>query len=238
MRSFRLNVADEDPLTYLPRKPVREYGRGRVIYDADNPSLELFVVILGRVKITNFAEDGAQTTARIVCTEGLFGERCLVGSSCATESATALDRVTVMSWSQQELEAYIEQEPRLGIALSQHMVRQCLSLQDRIESMAIYKTRERVMLALLQLGRELGTSMPDGAMRARSLTHRTIAEFVGTSREIVSVQMNRLRRLGLIRYSRKNMDIYLNELRDHMKREGINPPQASEELAARAGVSV
>jgi CRP-like cAMP-binding protein len=231
----RLNVADEDPLTYLPRKPVREIGRGRVIYDADNPSSELFVVILGRVKITNHAEDGAQTTARIICTEGLFGERCLIGSSGAVETATALDTVSLMSWSRLELEAYIEQEPRLGIALAQYIVRQCLSLQDRIESMAIYKTRERVMLSLLQLARELGTPMPDGALRTRSLTHRTIAEFVGTSREIVSVQMNRLRRLGLIRYSRKNIDIYVNELRDHMKREGVTAPQATEELAARAG---
>ncbi|HEX3877657.1 MAG TPA: Crp/Fnr family transcriptional regulator [Bryobacteraceae bacterium] len=237
MKNFRLQVADEDPLTYLPRKPVREFGRGRAIYDAENPSSDLFVVILGRVKITNYADDGAQTTARIVCAEGLFGERCLIGSSGAVEMATALDPVTLMSWNHHELETYIEQEPRLGIALAQHMVRQCLSLQDRIESMAIYKTRERVMLALLQLARELGTPMPDGALRTRSLTHRTIAEFVGTSREIVSVQMNRLRRLALIRYSRKNIDIYVNELRDHMKREGINPPQAAEELAARAGAA-
>jgi hypothetical protein len=34
-----------------------------------------------------------------------------------------------------------------------------------------------------------------------------IAEHVGTSREIVSAQMNRLRKLGIVRYSRKFIDV-------------------------------
>jgi CRP-like cAMP-binding protein len=185
------------------------------------------------VKIVNHADDGDLTTARIVPTEGLFGERCLVGASAPRESAIALDNVTVMAWSRDDIERYIGEEPRLGIALAQFMVRQCVSLQDRIESMAMHKTRDRVMLALLQLGRELGSSTPDGAMRVGNLTHHTIAEFVGTSREIVSVQMNRLRRLGLIGYSRRHLDIYVTDLRDYIQREGISLPQAAEELASR-----
>ena len=237
MKRLTSNVADEDPLTYLPRRPLREYARGRVIYDEQNLPTELSVVILGRVKITNHADDGGLATARIVRAEGIFGERCLVGASIPRESAVALDNVTLMSWSRDDIERYIAEEPRLGIALSQYMVRQCVSLQDRIESMAMHKTRDRVMLALLQLGRELGTPAPDGAMRVGCLTHHTIAEFVGTSREIVSVQMNRLRRLGLIRYSRRYLDVYLGELRDHIQREGVSLPQAAEELASRAGGS-
>ena len=113
----------------------------------------------------------------------------------------------------------IEREPRLGIALSQYLVRQCLELQDRIESMAVHKTPERVMLALLQLASDLGTQAPDGAMRVASLTHHTIAEFVGTSREIVTFQMNRLRRMGLIRYSRKFIDVYSAAMRENLKQQ-------------------
>jgi hypothetical protein len=40
----------EDPLTYLPRKPVQEFAKRRVIYDPQQPSDHLYVVILGRVK--------------------------------------------------------------------------------------------------------------------------------------------------------------------------------------------
>jgi CRP/FNR family transcriptional regulator len=211
----------EDPLTYLPRKPVREFGKRRVIYSQEQPSDSLYVVILGRVKVTSTASDGLETIGRIVCAEGLFGESALVGNSGRSESAVALDNVTIMAWTRQEIETQIEREPRLGIALSQYLVGQCIELQDRIESMAVYKTPERVMLSLVQLATTLGTPMPDGSTRLGSLTHHTIADFVGTSREIVTFQMNRLRRLGLLRYSRKNIDVYTEAMQDVLRGQGV-----------------
>ena len=81
----------EDALTYLPRKPLQEFSRERVIYGPQQPSESLYVVILGRVKISSTADDGCQTVSRIVRTEGLFGEACLVGSMARPETATALD---------------------------------------------------------------------------------------------------------------------------------------------------
>jgi CRP/FNR family transcriptional regulator len=205
-----------------------------VIYDAENPSVDLYVVILGRVKISNTADDGCQTVGRIVRAEGLFGESCLIGPLDRNESATALDNVTLMSWSRADIELQVEREPRLGIALSQYLVRQCLELQDRIESMAVHKTPERVMLALLQLASDLGTLAPDGSTRVAALTHHTIAEFVGTSREIVTFQMNRLRRMGLIRYSRKYIDIYTQAMRENLKQQGMSIPRGSLEVMQRA----
>jgi CRP-like cAMP-binding protein len=234
MRSANTALVYEDPLTYLPRKPVQEYAKGRVIYDAQHPPSDLYVVILGRVKISNVADDGGQTIGRIVRAEGLFGESCLVGPLNRNESASALDNVTLMSWSRAEIEQQVEREPRLGIALSQYLVRECLELQDRIESMAVHKTPERVMLALLQLATDLGTPAPDGATRVASLTHHTIAEFVGTSREIVTFQMNRLRRSGLIRYSRKFIDVYTGAMRESLKQQGASIPRGTEEIAQRA----
>ncbi|HEY2016311.1 MAG TPA: Crp/Fnr family transcriptional regulator [Bryobacteraceae bacterium] len=216
-----IQMSIEDPLTYLPRKPVREFGKRRVIYSQEQPSDSLYVVILGRVKVTSTASDGLETIGRIVCAEGLFGESALVGNSGRSESAVALDNVTIMAWTRQEIETQIEREPRLGIALSQYLVGQCIELQDRIESMAVYKTPERVMLSLVQLATTLGTPMPDGSTRLGSLTHHTIADFVGTSREIVTFQMNRLRRLGLLRYSRKNIDVYTEAMQDVLRGQGV-----------------
>jgi CRP/FNR family transcriptional regulator, cyclic AMP receptor protein len=211
----------EDPLTYLPPKPVQQFAKGRVIYDVQQPSDQLYVVTLGRVKITNTSEDDGQMVARIIPAEGLFGEAALIGARRHTECAVALDNVTLMSWSGAEIETQIEREPRLGLALSQYLVRQYIELQDRIESIAAYKTPERVMLALMQLADSLGTPMADGAVRVGSLTHQTIAEYVGTSREIVTFQLNRLRRLGLLRYSRKHLDIYMRPMQDMLREQAI-----------------
>jgi CRP-like cAMP-binding protein len=205
---------------YLSRKPAQEAPKGTIIYGPELPHDHLYLVIVGRVRITHASLDGGHTIGRIVRAEGLFGETSLSGQTVRTESAVAMDDVTLMSWRRDEVEQQIEREPKLGLALCKLLVRQALELQDRIESMAVYKTPERVVFALLQLAEDLGTAMPDGTVRISSLTHHTLAEYVGTSREIVTFQMNRLRRLGLIRYSRQFIDVEPKALRESLKEAG------------------
>lgn len=225
----------EDPLTYLPRKALVEYGRGRTIYSVHQPSDKLYLVVLGRVKVTTTAMDGYEMIGRIVCADGLFGESVLVGGRIS-ESAVALDGSTIMAWTRDDIEKQIEREPRLGIALTQYMVRQTIALQERIESMAVHKTPERVMVALAQLADMLGNRMEDGTTRIGSLTHQTIAEYVGTSREIVTFQMNRLRRLGLIRYTRRFIDVSTEAIEAQLRREGIRVPhEAQPHITQMAG---
>ena len=84
---------------------------------------------------------------------------------------------------------------------------------------------------MAQLARSLGTPLPDGSTRLASLTHHTIAEYVGTSREIVIFQMNRLRRLGLVRYTRRYIDIYVQALDQMLRHRGIAMPETSAEDA-------
>ena len=238
MHGAKPGLSYEDPLIYLPRKPVHEISKGRVIYDEINPPDHLYLVVLGRVKVSSMNDEGQQSISRILRTEGLFGEACLTGAPRDGESATTLDNVMLMGWDRAEIEMRIEQDPRLGIALFQYMVHQCLELKDRIETMAVHKTPERVMLGLLQLAGDLGTETVDGSTRIAHLTHDTIAEFVGTSREIVTCQMNRLRRSGLIRYSRRHLDVYTQAMFEELKREGISIPLGAEALAKAAGLQV
>ena len=79
-------VTCEDALTYLPRKPLIEFAKGRVIYGGHQPCESLYVVILGRVKVNNTGDDGCQIISRIVCAEGLFGEPALIGASARSGS--------------------------------------------------------------------------------------------------------------------------------------------------------
>jgi CRP/FNR family transcriptional regulator, cyclic AMP receptor protein len=221
----------EDALNYLPRKPLLEFAKGRVIYDAQQPAANMYLVVSGRVKVSTTAEDGCQTIVRIVASEGLFGEGALLGQGARPEQALALETVNTMAWPALEVEAQIEREPKLGIALAQYLVARCIDLEDRIESMAFYKTPERVAIALLQLAASLGEESADGTTRVPSLTHHVIAEFVGTSREIVTFQMNRLRRLGLLRYSRRYIDVNVVAIQETLRERRIYTPLGQREPA-------
>jgi CRP/FNR family cyclic AMP-dependent transcriptional regulator len=228
-------VSFEDPLALLPRKPVQQFARKRVIYDPQRPGDGLYVVVAGRVKVSQSVTDGTETIIRIVSTDGIFGESAMLGSSGKYESAVTIEPVKVMAWSAAEIESHIVREPRLGLALVQYMVRQCMTMEERIQCMAICKTPERVALALVQLADATGVALEDGALRMGGFTHHTLAEYVGTSREIVTFQLNRLRRLGLVKYTRKNIDVYRTAILAKIRERNAVVPTVAEKMETAAG---
>jgi CRP-like cAMP-binding protein len=206
----------EDALAYLPRKEMVRYRRGHVIYDQTRPSVGIYLMLHGRVKACVTLEDGTQAALGIYARDDFFGEAGLLGLPAYPERATTLEDTAVMIWTRAEIEEQVEQHPRLGMALVQMAVARCLDLETRLEALANEKTPARVARALAEFAERQGTPKEDGAVFVPPLTHQLIAEYVGTSREIVTFQMNQLRQLGLIRYSRRGIDVYLQALKEHM----------------------
>jgi len=181
-----------------------EYAKGSVIYSEKCGSL--YLVAFGRVKVSRVLADGHETAVRIVPPGRLFGECSLINAD-AGECAISLDLVRVMAWSRSEIEHQIDTNSRLGLALLEEFALAVSEMQDRLQAMATRQTLERVMLSLLQLQRTLGVPQADGTMRMAALTQMVIAAHAGTTREIATTQMIRLRKLGMVRYSRKFIDV-------------------------------
>lgn len=217
----------QDVLMYLPRKGVTGYRKGQVIFAEHQPPMGLQLVVQGRVKVSIPLEDGTQTVVNIFTTDDFFGERSLLGTQPGIERATALDNVTLMSWTSQEIEEEVARQPGLGIALLQMLVRRGLDYEERLQFFALHNAAERVAASLLRFAARLGVRDEDGSIRIAPLTHQVISEYVGTSREIVTSQMNFLRQKGYLRYSRKGIQIYEDALRDHLRAgsgQGIGYP--------------
>jgi CRP-like cAMP-binding protein len=215
------DMVKHDALNYLPSTRILEFPRRCAIYEPTRPVSRLYLALSGRVKIFCTADTGAQTLLRVIGPEEFFGESTVLPSENALrESAVALDTAQVMCWTTEEVQDRIEKEPRLALALCEYFGWQNVLLRERITTIANYKTGPRVTLALIQLGRTNGATTPEGATRITGLTHQAIADYVGTSREIVTSEMNRLRRLGYVSYSRLHTDIYLSALTEWMRQQG------------------
>lgn len=207
----------EDALMYLPRRGVAEYRKGHIIFEEHNPSQGLHLVVQGRVKVTIPLHNGAQTLIDVFTTDDFFGENSILGFAHCAERAVALDAVSLMSWTSQEIEEQVERQPRLGIALLQMLVKRAVDCQERLESFALDKTPERLVRSLLRFADRLGSRSDDGSIEILPLTHQVISEYVGTSREIVTFQMNHLRQKGYLRYSRKGIQVYVEALRERLR---------------------
>jgi CRP/FNR family transcriptional regulator, cyclic AMP receptor protein len=219
----RNKVVLEDPFGYLPRKGLIEYRRNQIIFDQDQPSDGLFRIVHGRVKVCTAEDDGSSTVIDIYTANEFFGESGLLGLLTRGRTAITLESSALMSWTTAEVEQEIERQPRLGTALMQMMVLRCMDFEERLQSFALEKTTARVARSLLRFAERLGVPQDDGSLRIPPLTHQVLSEYVGTSREIVTFQMNHLRQQGCLAYSRKGINVHTDSLLEYLRREDEEP---------------
>ena len=209
----------EDPLLHLPCSTIVEFKKGQMIYNQDQPSTGVYLIIEGRIEVSRVADDGRQVFVNIYQPDEFFGESVLVNLPYRCEQATALENTKLMAWSTAEIEDIITKRPRLAVALLQILVQRNIDFTERIESLGVDNVARRLARLLLHFSERLGTVEADGSVRLTPFTHEFLAQYVGTSREIVTHYMNQFRRQGYLKYSRKEIILYCEAFRDWLRQD-------------------
>lgn len=207
----------EDPLAHLPCSTILEYKKGQVIYNQDQPSTSIHLVIDGKVKVCRLADDGRQVVVDIYQPDEFFGESAFLGLAQRTEIAVALENTKVMTWTTNEIEEITMKRPKLAIALLQLLVQRSMDFGYRIESFSVDNIARRLARTLIRFSERLGSKNDDGSVQMIPFTHELLSQYVGTSREIVTHYMNQFRRQGYLRYSRKGIMLYRDALKEWLK---------------------
>jgi len=207
----------EDPLAHLPCSTVQEFRKGQVIYNQDQPSASLYLVLEGKVKMSRLAADGQQVIVGIYKTDEFFGESAFLNLPQRLEQAAAMENTRVMSWTAAEIEDIILKRPQLGIALLQILAQRALDIKDRIESFSVDNIAQRLARSLISFSGHMGSQEKDGSVHIVPFTHESLSQYVGTSREIVTHYMNQFRRQGYVRYSRRAIVLYPDALQEWLR---------------------
>ena len=105
----------EDPLAHLPCSTILEYKKGQSIYNQDQPSTSIYLVIDGKVKVSRMADDGHQVILDIYQTDEFFGESALLNLPQRAEQATAMESTRLMSWTAAEIEDIVTKTAASGV---------------------------------------------------------------------------------------------------------------------------
>ena len=193
---------------------IRECGTGQVIYGPEYPSTSIYLLVAGKVRISQFAADGTDVLLDIIRPEEIFGESAFLDARNVSERATAAEMCKVMSWEVSDMEKLVSNRPRLAVALLQVFAQRNAQAALRIASFATDTIEQRLARSLLHFSKRLGTVEPDGTERMMPLTHVLLSQYVGTSREIVTHYMTRFRNKGYVQYSRQGIVLYRNDLQN------------------------
>ena len=216
--SLSIQTRAEDALAHLPVSNTTEYAKGEGIYGQDRCSSSLYLVVTGKVAISQTAEDGREVLLEIVRPEELFGESAFLDVPRPSERATAIEKTKLMTWAISDIEDLVMKRPRLAVALLQILAQRSAEFSRRIASFSIDTIERRLAHCLLRFSERLGTLEEDGSVRMMPFTHSLLSQYVGTTREIVSQHMNRFRRQGYVTYSRHGILLYRDALKATLDR--------------------
>ena len=197
----------DDLSAHLPVSAVEEFRKGDSIYGPDAPAVGLYLVLSGNVKVSRVAPDGREVVLDVYCRDDFFGESALAGGP-GGETAAALTETRIMSWTAAALRELVHKRPELASALLSLAVVRARDFGVRIESLCNDNIEKRLAAALLHFAERLGTESADGGLEMISFTHALLAQYVGTSREIVTHYMNDFRRRGSLDYSRRSITVF------------------------------
>jgi len=211
--SLAIQTRTEDVLAHLPVSSTTHYGKGQTIYGPDNLSDSIYLVVTGKVGISQIADDGSEVLLEIVRPDELFGESAFLDAPRRSERAIAVEPAMLMTWAVSDMEDLVTKRPRLAVALLQMLAQRNAEFVRRIESLAIDTVERRLARSLIRFSERLGTPEEDGSIQMMPFTHEMLSRHIGTSREIVTQHMSRFRKQGYVIYSRHGIRLFRDTLK-------------------------
>jgi CRP/FNR family transcriptional regulator len=182
----------------------RRYPEGAPIFSKGDPANALFIVKSGKVRILSLSDKGTETIVHILKEGAIFGELLLSEEMRFFTAVAATDTVVTVipKGSLLELLTAIPTVSRNFIRL---LSKRLAKVEKEFGDFGHTWSYDRLAKVLLQLCEEHGKETPTGTMIPLHLTHEDLANLIGTTRETVTTQMIRFRRMGLV----KSQDHYL-----------------------------
>ena len=180
----------------------RAYPKGSVILFQDDPGDSLFVLRKGRVKVVLIGEDGREVILGVLEPGAHFGELALIDDQPRSAHVIAMDDAHLLILRREDFRRRVEANPSVAWALLTELSRRLRRADQKIGGLVLLDVPGRIARLLLDLAQEAG-----GDTIEKALTHQTIAQMIGASRETVSRAMKEFQDQGLIRVERRRIAV-------------------------------
>jgi CRP-like cAMP-binding protein len=180
----------------------KQYPKGSIIVFEDDPGDSLFIVREGRVKVVLVAEDGREVILGVLGVGEHFGELSLIDEQPRSAHVIAMDDTNLLVLRREDFKRRVETTPQLAWALLLELSRRLRRADGTIGGLVLLDVPGRIARLILDAATESG-----GDTIERPLTHQTIAQMIGASRETVSRAMSDFQEAGLISVARRRITV-------------------------------
>ena len=159
------------------------------------------------MKIVRTNASGSESIVGIRNPGDIFGELTWMTRDVRrTTSAVALDPCSIVRLDAATFERHLRADVSLGASFARGAARRLAAVGRELTELAGKSVPGRLVDALGRLAADHGVRESDGTLRiALSLTHKDLADLIGTSRETLTKELSVLADVGLLRVAHRTI---------------------------------
>lgn len=220
-----MNLAELEPArrdALLAGAKRLRLARGEPAYLLGDRADRVFFVRSGRVKIVRTNPSGAEAIVGIRSEGDVFGELTGVsagyapwqglhgagGDAVRATSAIAIEPAELDVLAAQAFAAALDGDVAIARAFARGVARRLAAAEHELAELMGKSVPGRLVDALGRLAAEHGVAGDDGTIRIGiNLTHKDLADMIGTSRETLTKELRVLADVGLLRVAHKTVTL-------------------------------
>jgi CRP/FNR family transcriptional regulator len=196
---------DEPARFNLANAVEQNFPRGAAIMRAREPARSVFILREGGAKESQTTPEGKEVILALHGPGDLFGDVAALLGDAAPTSVTAMIPTKVLAMSREDWARMLEEQPSLAKSVQQLTARRIIEAWRLVRMLSRYTTEARLKSALVWLAERWGQPREEGIEIALDLTHRTLADLTGASREKVTRALGILGQKGLVRVVQRRL---------------------------------
>jgi CRP/FNR family cyclic AMP-dependent transcriptional regulator len=176
------NLTDSERELIVSAQMLRKFQKNVVVLHEGDQSNALYIIDSGQVKVSRINEEGKEVVLCILSEGDHFGEMSLIDDEPRSASIITKTTCQFSLIRKQDFEQVLDANPQLALTMLRSLCQRLRAADRNIESLALMDVYGRIARLLLDSAVEQdGKQVVPG-----KLTHKEIAQMVGSSREMVS----------------------------------------------------
>jgi CRP-like cAMP-binding protein len=167
----------------------------------------MYVLLKGRVKLSQVGANGQQALIRVITPTSLFALVALTTASSYLVTAQAAEDSQALYWRREELMEAIIRVPTMAVNAMRIMAEQIQEIQERFRQASTEPVEKRLAHTLIRLAAQSGKRVEAGILIDLTVTRQDLAEMSGTTLFTASRMLSRWEEQGLVISNREQVII-------------------------------
>lgn len=185
---------------------VRAYERHAQIYEEHDNANDVFFILDGSVRINSVSTEGREIIYSDLATGDIFGEFAAIDGLPRSANLVALTDCLLARMTAAKFFDLLRQNGTVSTRLVQLLVAKIRRMSERVFEVSALAVRERVRRELLRMAAS-GTRSGKSVVIQPAPTHYDLAARIGSHREAVTRELNRLEEEHIVEIGRRQIRI-------------------------------